>query len=111
MATFVILLAVCQFVSLLFACGPGGGGPSSRITRLKMKGKRIPDLPEHSTSASGSYNGPIMPNDPKLLSIIDTNIVFKDDTYQANSRRSIKVGSLFINYYAVYHKLMHRFFV
>jgi len=94
MATVVIFLTICQCVFLLSACGPGGG-TSSRIYRLKMKGDRIPDLPEQSAPASGSYKGPLHRNDPKLLSILDTDIVFKDKTYHADSRRSIKVSLFF----------------
>ena len=91
MANIVVFLTFCQSVSLLFACGLGG---RTRISHLKMKNDRIPDIPENLIGASGPYKGRLMWNDSKLITTYSIgNIVFKDPSYSSYARKSIKVSS------------------
>lgn len=72
-------------------CGPGTGTSHGRIRNHNIKGDRLPNVPETSHAASGSFKGVKYRTDPRLVSLLSTDIVFKDKSYNADSRMSIKV--------------------
>ena len=77
-------------------CGPSAGTRRGRLRDHSVKGDRLPDVPETSLAASGEFEGAIHRTDPRLVSMLSTDIVFEDKSYNADSRKSIKVS---IGYY------------
>lgn len=90
----------CVILSIIFllncinvgtACGPGGGARPDVPIR-KFNGDRIPDVSEDASLASGRFEGPLAKDDKALKKIINTDIIFEDPSYDAESRKSIEVG-------------------
>eukprot|EP00111_Clytia_hemisphaerica_P000900 TCONS_00002634-protein len=88
---FIGTLLLClQLFKVHLACGPGSGTSRGRLRDHNIKGNRLPDVPEFSTAASGPFPGAKHRTDPGLVDILSTDIVFKDKSYNANARKSIK---------------------
>ena len=81
-------------------CGSGAGTSRGRIREHNIKGTRLPDVSETSHAASGTFEGAKHRTDPRLVPLLSTDIVFEDKSYNADSRRAIKVNfflSLFLS--------------
>lgn len=97
-STFKMTNFIFLFFALIFncatnvlPCGPGSGTSRGRIREHNIKGNRLPNVPETSHAASGTFEGVKHRTDPRLVSLLSTDIVFEDKSYNAASRMSIKV--------------------
>ena len=86
---FFVLIFICA--TNVLPCGPGSGTSRGRIREHNIKGDRLPNVPETSNAASGTFQGVKHRTDPRLVSLLSTDIVFEDKSYNADSRMSIKV--------------------
>lgn len=90
----LLLLLLFSFIIVgITACGPGGGKRPNVPVR-KFYGDRIPDVPEESSMASGSFDGALLKDDKNLKTLISTEIIFADASYEADSRKAIEVSSI-----------------
>lgn len=116
MTNFIFLFFALIFncATNVLPCGPGSGTSRGRIREHNIKGNRLPNVPETSHAASGTFEGVKHRTDPRLVSLLSTDIVFEDKSYNAASRMSIKVFKFSLPYfyflYILFHSFLNKFF-